>query len=176
MDDADPHGRLAWLRELVKAEEGDDVGDPPDRIAAAAAAIAKQYGWWDDPVLSPEVILEMAELVAGVVASSPVDHEEDDEFFEHARREMFPKMRDSQFVVTLFSAEPDPKLCMELGAALLFDKPILGVTIGDRFDMPVGLRRLLTDTVRIEEDESIGSGPGADRLADAIQRMVRPDP
>lgn len=96
----------------------------------------------------------------------------DDEFFEHARREMFPKLRDSQMVVTLFAGEPDPKLCMELGAALLFDKPILGVAMGD-FEIPDRLQRLLTDTVRIDDTESLREGPGADRLAAAIERLLQ---
>jgi len=98
---------------------------------------------------------------------------DDDEFFEHARREMFPKMADSNLVITLLSSEPDPKLCLELGAALLFDKPILLVTYG-RFDPPERVRRIAAAVVELGEDELLSEGPGAERLQAAIEQILGP--
>lgn len=59
------------------------------------------------------------------------------EWEEHARRELFPKVRQSAIFMSLCSSEPDAKFCLELGACLMFDKPLLvivppGVTIPDR--------------------------------------------
>ena len=46
-------------------------------------------------------------------------------FFRQARRELLPKLRDSAIFLSLFSEDPDPKFCMELGMAIALDKPIL---------------------------------------------------
>jgi len=97
---------------------------------------------------------------------------DEDAFFEHARREMFPKMASSACVISILSATPDPKLCLELGAALLFDKPIIAVTIGEGFPIPARLRRLFVEHVHIDDDESLSEGPGAARLQAAIGRHV----
>jgi len=43
-------------------------------------------------------------------------HEDLDGYLEHARREMFPKMRASAFSLVI-AGEPDPKLRLEIGAA-----------------------------------------------------------
>lgn len=64
----------------------------------------------------------------------------EDEFFRHARTEMFPKMKGSAISVVI-SGEPDPKLCLELGAAILFDKPIIAV-------VPVG-RKIPSNLARV---------------------------
>lgn len=54
---------------------------------------------------------------------------DDDDFYERARRDLFPKAKDSSISITILSGEPDPKLCMELGAMILFDKPIIVVAM-----------------------------------------------
>jgi len=38
-----------------------------------------------------------------------------DDYLEHARREMFPKMKASAFSLVIVG-DPDPKLCLEIGA------------------------------------------------------------
>ena len=75
-------------------------------------------------------------------------------------------------VVSLMTGEPDAKLCLELGAALLFDKPILIVSIGDRFSVPERVLRLATEVVHLEEGELKTTGPGAERIAAAVKRMT----
>jgi hypothetical protein len=48
-------------------------------------------------------------------------------FAEHVRRELVPNMRSSQVVVSIIPSNDkfDVKLALELGAALLLDKPIV---------------------------------------------------
>lgn len=68
--------RLEWLVAVANGEDEQRRAGPPDAIAAAAAALADKYGWWYDPVLGPEVVLEMAELVAATLAAehnTPLD-------------------------------------------------------------------------------------------------------
>jgi hypothetical protein len=55
--------RIAWLAKVV--DEDPTAGPPPDPAAAAALALAERYGWWDDPVLGPEVLNEIVEIVVG---------------------------------------------------------------------------------------------------------------
>jgi len=100
--------------------------------------------------------------------------DDDEAFFDHARREMFPKMAGSAMVISIISAEPDPKLCLELGAALLFDKPIIAVTVGENVKIPARLRRLFVDHVHIAEHESLTEGPGAARLQAVLDEHLGP--
>lgn len=51
--------------------------------------------------------------------------EPEDAFFESARRELFPRLRDSAIYIGITPEEPDPKYCLELGMAILLDKPII---------------------------------------------------
>ena len=49
----------------------------------------------------------------------------EDAFFEQARRELFPKLRDSAVYLGITPEDPDPKYCLELGMAIMLDKPII---------------------------------------------------
>jgi len=42
-------------------------------------------------------------------------------YFAHAAKEVIPAMKDSR----VLSSKPDPKLCMELGACILLEKPLV---------------------------------------------------
>ena len=48
-----------------------------------------------------------------------------DRFFRAARKDLLPKLRQSAVFLSLFSEDPDPKFCMELGMAIVLDKPII---------------------------------------------------
>jgi hypothetical protein len=98
---------------------------------------------------------------------------ETDEFFKHAREEMFPKMKSSALSVTIVppdGADPDPKLCMELGAAILFDKPIILMVPAGR-TIPANLRRVAATIVQGDmSDPSTG-----ERLQNAITHVIEND-
>ena len=72
-----------------------------------------------------------------------------DEFLEHARRDMFPKMKSSAFVLSIMG-EPDPKLCLEIGAAIMFNKPIL-VVVPKGCEVPLALRTIAHKIVDIDD-------------------------
>ena len=61
-------------------------------------------------------------------------------WFRKARRELTPKLRGSAMYVGLVPEDPDPKYCMELGMALMLDKPIILVVAKGR-TLPQALRR-----------------------------------
>lgn len=69
--------RLTYVQAVM---DSDDPIDPattpdrppvaPDRVAAAAVALGEHFGWWSDPVLSPEMAVEYAEIVAATLDRS----------------------------------------------------------------------------------------------------------
>ena len=59
---------------------------------------------------------------------SPEDRARWDEFVDHARREAFAKIDGSAFVMSLVpKGDYDVKFAVELGAAIMLDKPIIAV-------------------------------------------------
>lgn len=66
-----------------------------------------------------------------------------------AEREMFPKMRDSAMSLIIGTSECDAKLALEVGAAVLLDKPLLVVIIPGR-TISATLRRVATHVVEID--------------------------
>ena len=48
-----------------------------------------------------------------------------EEFLNRARRDLFPKLKSSALSVCILTGHVDAKLAMELGACILFNKPIL---------------------------------------------------
>lgn len=74
------------------------------------------------------------------------------EYYDRARRDLFPKVRESAISLHINSKDPDPKICMELGAMILFDKPIIVLV---RPDEPVSanLRRVASAIVEGDEND-----------------------
>lgn len=66
----------------------------------------------------------------------------EDEFFKHAKDALFPKLKDSALSLTIVSDNPDPKLCMELGAAILFDKPLILLVLDAETKISANLKRV----------------------------------
>ena len=95
---------------------------------------------------------------------------DEDEFFRHSREEMFPKMKGSAISITLAHDDPDPKLCMELGAAILFDKPIICVVLPGR-KVANNLRRVASAIV----EGSMDDPKTKQRLQDAISNVLAND-
>jgi hypothetical protein len=54
---------------------------------------------------------------------------------------MFPKMGGAAFSLAILG-KPDSKLCMELGAAILFDKPLILMVPDREMAIPANLKRV----------------------------------
>jgi hypothetical protein len=50
---------------------------------------------------------------------------EEYEYLNHAQREVLPKMESSALCISIASEKPNAKQCLEIGAAVLMDKPII---------------------------------------------------
>ena len=53
---------------------------------------------------------------------------EDEEWMDHVKRELFPKLANTSIVVSIVPIEGlDVKFCLELGASIMLDKPIVAL-------------------------------------------------
>jgi len=95
-----------------------------------------------------------------------------DSFEDWVSDEVVMPMKDSAFVATLWNGDIDVKLAVEIGAAVLLDKPIVMlVKPGTKVS-----KHLATIAVAIlEADMSTEEGRAsiAKRLADAVQEAVK---
>jgi hypothetical protein len=74
----------------------------------------------------------------------------EEQFFDHARRSTIPKMKECAFNLVIFG-DPDPKLCLEIGASILLNKPIL-VLARESQQIPLSLRTIAHKIVVLEDD------------------------
>lgn len=85
--------------------------------------------------------------------------------------DMAPKMRDSAVAISLVPGKDDSgdvKFWVELGAMIMYDKPIIAVVFGDR-ELPEHLERVADEIVRCPE----GVDPASSSLiAEAIARVM----
>ena len=77
------------------------------------------------------------------------DEDDLDRYLERARREMFPKMKGSALCLTILG-DPDPKLALELGAAILFNKPIV-LCVPKGREVPLSLRTIAHKIVEVDD-------------------------
>jgi hypothetical protein len=94
---------------------------------------------------------------------------DDDEFYQSARERLFPKLKGSVLSITI-AGDPDPKLCLELGASILFDKPII-VLVPPGYKVPANLTRVASAIVEGDAQD----GATKQRLQDAIERVLAND-
>jgi hypothetical protein len=92
-------------------------------------------------------------------------------YLKHAEEDMLPKMKDSAITLALFNGNVDIKLCVEIGAAILFDKPIIVVKCGDK-PVSANLKRVASVIVEARDikDESTQA-----KLQAAITKVLSED-
>lgn len=96
------------------------------------------------------------------------------EFEEGVKRELFPKVESSGTMMSLVgSNEPDVKMCVEMGAALMFDKPIFGVLLPGA-EANENLRRVCVDwfdyhAMQTDSDEAERLGQATKEWAEKPQ-------
>ena len=89
------------------------------------------------------------------------------EWLESAGRDMLPKMKESALCISIYSGKVDAKFAMELGAALLYDKPIILMVTKDA-QLPPRLEKIADAIVRGD----IGDEATKDRLQAAIKKVL----
>jgi hypothetical protein len=86
----------------------------------------------------------------------------------HVKQSLYPKIRESAVFLSLVPDDPDPQVCLQLGAAIFLDKPILLVCPRGR-TIPSGLRRIAHAIV---EDVDLESEAGQAAIHEAIGRLL----
>jgi hypothetical protein len=90
------------------------------------------------------------------------------EWLESADREMLPMMEQSQIALALYTGKIDAKLCLEIGAAVLYDKPIviMATHVGD---VPANLAKCAAKIVCGDPLDPITKK----HLADAVAEIIK---
>jgi hypothetical protein len=107
------------------------------------------------------------------VTSDPWQEPTSKAWIRHVVDEMVPKLAGSAAVISIVPAdgELDIKFCVELGASIMLDKPIIATVFGDR-PVPPKLLAIADEVVRLPE----GVGPESSReLAAALRRVIGDD-
>jgi hypothetical protein len=91
-------------------------------------------------------------------------------YLRRAQRDLLPMMRDSEVIMSLYHGEPDAKLAIETGFAVLLDKPIVGlVTPGTH-----AARKFIAvcdELIEADMTTAAGRQSAQTRLAEAMRRL-----
>ena len=101
--------------------------------------------------------------------SDPFEEPEMKAYLAHAKADMFPKLKGSALSL-IIAADPDPKLCLELGAAILFDKPIV-VLVPEGRVLPANLKRVASAVVEGDPSDPKVS----QQMQDVIKGVINQD-
>jgi hypothetical protein len=98
-----------------------------------------------------------------------LDQAEVKDWLFRAEREMFPKMETSRLCLLIVNGKPDARLALEIGAAILLDKPIIvlvleGKAISDK------LRAIASEIVTIENMTDSGA---QSKIRAALGRVLK---
>ena len=144
-------------------------------FAEGAAAMACKV---EQAIYSCESAVDLVADLHGLIESSRGLRDADDpwqdpttqRWVQHVIDEMLPKLRESVLAIHLVPDrdEIDVKFCVELGAAIMLDKPIVAVAFGDR-PVPAKLQAIADEIVYLPD----GVNPaGSKQLADALARLL----
>jgi len=92
-----------------------------------------------------------------------------DEFVDHVRRDALVKIAGSGVFITLAPEEPDVKAAVELGLAVLLDKPILTIVMPGR-GISEHLARVSDRVIYADID----TAEGRKLIGEEIREMVDP--
>jgi hypothetical protein len=106
---------------------------------------------------------------AGAGMSDPFDDPKLKAYFRHAKADLFPKLKESA-VSLMILGELDPKLCLELGAMVLFDKPIIVIVPRD---MPITANLKRVASVIVQGDPHYPATQ--ERLREALISVIQKD-
>lgn len=84
----------------------------------------------------------------------------------------YPKMKDSALSLTILNRNPDAKLCLEVGAAILLDKPLIVVLPAADIPVSANLRRCAS---MIVEATDMKDPATMRKIHDAISSVLEND-
>lgn len=90
------------------------------------------------------------------------------EFLRHAQEEMIPKMKESALSLAIITGQIDAKLCVEVGAAILYDKPLILVVTDEGAQIPTNLKRCAAAIV----NGSLRDDDAREKLQEEVQKAL----
>jgi hypothetical protein len=100
----------------------------------------------------------------------PQERAEWDRFVKSTREDAMVKIMESAFVMSLVPrGEPDIKFCVELGLAIMLDKPIVAVVMPGA-EVPERLRLVADEIIEADLDLAEGRELIASRLRELVER------
>jgi len=78
-----------------------------------------------------------------------LDQSEVKDWLHRAQRDMFPKMKGSILSLVIHDGEPDAKLALEVGAAVLMNKPLIVLAFRGQ-PVPPTLRRIAHTIIEVD--------------------------
>ena len=96
------------------------------------------------------------------------------EFLRQFGETILPKMMESALCCVIGSDRPDPKQCLEVGAAVLLDKPLILCLPRGR-SISVNLRSCATAIIEVNEDGTM-TEIQREEFQRAITRVIKNDP
>lgn len=106
---------------------------------------------------------------------TPEEREDWERFVRHTREHTVKGMMSSAFVMSLVpNGEPDIKFAVELGLAIMLDKPIIAIVMKGA-SCPERLRSVVDGVVELEEDfdTEAGKQQAMDKLRPYIDRFAK---
>ena len=89
--------------------------------------------------------------------------------FDNPKLKAYLKHAESEMLI-IYSDKADVKLCLEVGAAVLFDKPIIVVKVGDK-PIPANLKRIASAIV----EGDVNDAATKVKLQEAISAVIAKD-
>lgn len=100
------------------------------------------------------------------------DYDNFTEFLRHGEEEMMPKLAGSGFVMSIMpDGKVDAKFSMELGAAIMYDKPIIALA-PPGVKIPDALRRVAHDIVEIDLKDPASQDRAGDKIREILDQLI----
>jgi hypothetical protein len=87
-----------------------------------------------------------------------------------AQRNLLPKMEDSAVIMSIYSGEPDAKLAVETGFAVLLDKPMIGLVVPGA-KAPAKLIAVCDELLEVDLGTPEGNASAQRRMVEAMKRL-----
>ena len=97
------------------------------------------------------------------------EHPDVKAMLRHFRDKVLPNIKGSAITAAIVSKhDPDPKMCLEMGASLLLDKPIIVICI-DKAQVSQHLRKIATAIVEVSD---LKTEADSKKIQDAINHVL----
>lgn len=103
--------------------------------------------------------------------------QEIERFFKRFERDVMPQVRGSAMTIGIWDGKADAKMCLEIGASVLMEKPLVVLVTKGAY-LPPKLRLLATEIVEVsypmDEHDKAAIKAALDRVTAELDRRKQP--